>query len=109
MTRAEVVCRVAVSLTKSNPHQYYFAESLIDLQKAEGGKVAPIGIVNTAIGGTMICDWTDNVTTATCNDPSIGETPQGLWDSKVLPFVDLTVKGWLCEPLQPSFMYSARG
>ena len=69
MTRAEVVCRVAVSLTKSNPHQYYFAESLIDLQKAEGGKVAPIGIVNTAIGGTMICDWTgehDRLQTRLC-------------------------------------------
>ena len=74
---------------------YYFAESLIDLQKAEGGKVAPIGIVNTAIGGTMICDWTNNVTTATCTDPSLGESPQSLWDSKVMPFVDLTVKGFL--------------
>ena len=74
---------------------YYFAESLIDLQTAEGRTVAPIGIVNTAIGGTMICDWTDNVTTATCTDPSIGESPQGLWDTKVMPFVDLTVKGFL--------------
>jgi hypothetical protein len=44
---------------------YYFAEGLLDLQAAEGGAVAPIGIVNTAIGGTMICDWTDNATTAT--------------------------------------------
>ena len=74
---------------------YYFAESLIDLQTAEGGTVAPIGIVNTAIGGTMICDWTDNVTTATCKEPSLGEKPQSLWDSKVLPFVNLTVKGFL--------------
>jgi hypothetical protein len=78
---------------------YYFAESLIDLQTAEaaagGPAVAPIGIVNTAIGGTMICDWTDNVTTATCKDPSLGESPQSLWDSKVLPFVNLTVKGFL--------------
>ena len=43
----------------------------------------------------MICDWADNVTTATCTDPSIGESPQGLWDTKVMPFVDLTVKGFL--------------
>ena len=81
---------------------YYFAESLIDLQRAEGRKVAPIGIVNTAIGGTMICDWTDNVTTATCTDPSIGEHPQGLWDTKVMPFVDLSVKGFLWYQVRAS-------
>ena len=46
------------------------------------------------------------MTTATCNDPSIGEAPQGLWDSKVLPFVDLTVKGWLCEAA-PTELHSA--
>ena len=54
---------------------------------------------------TALCR-ADNVTTATCNDPSIGETPQGLLDSKVMPFVDLTVKGWLCEAA-PTELHSA--
>ncbi len=75
---------------------YYFAESLTDQMVQAGETPPPLGLINTAIGGTMIEAWSTNTTTKSCkNYTDIGPAMQGLWDTDVLPYVNMTVKGFL--------------
>jgi hypothetical protein len=74
----------------------YFAEALTDEFVAAGKKPPTIGLVNTAIGGSMIEEWSLNTTLATCKNTShIGAGQQMLWDQKVLPYLSMTVRGFL--------------
>jgi hypothetical protein len=86
---------------------YYFAEGLTDLMKSDEthrdknstvgaeGAVVPLGLINTAIGGSMIEEWTLNGTTDTCTNTSRGAHDQTLYDKNVLPYLSMTVKGFL--------------
>ena len=60
-----------------------------------GAEVTPLGLIGTAIGGSVIEEWTTNSTTAGCKNASMGRGSQTLWDSKVVPYLNMTVKGWL--------------
>lgn len=58
-------------------------------------KVVPLGLVSTAIGGSMIEEWVPNTTIDNCKNVSIAGHNQMLYDEKVLPYLEMTVKGWL--------------
>ena len=71
---------------------YYFAESLSE--KMGGG--VPVGVVHTAWGGSQIEQWTTDTVTANCGGmmaPTPGYT-QAYWDTRVSPYLDMTLKGW---------------
>eukprot|EP00040_Diaphanoeca_grandis_P027003 m.152468 g.152468 ORF g.152468 m.152468 type:complete len:151 (+) comp30808_c0_seq2:632-1084(+) len=51
--------------------------------------------ISTAIGGSMIEEWTLNTTTTTCTDVSISAHNQMVWDEKVVPYLAMTMKGFL--------------
>jgi len=75
---------------------YYFGESLSDeLAKVNGGIPPPIGLIHTAWGGSTIEQWLDNGTLATCANTSISAANAEWHDSRVMPYVDMTIKGWV--------------
>lgn len=43
----------------------------------------------------MIEQWLDNETIATCHNASLGADNQKWHDERVLPYVDMTIKGWI--------------
>eukprot|EP00041_Stephanoeca_diplocostata_P018767 m.396690 g.396690 ORF g.396690 m.396690 type:complete len:756 (+) comp21114_c0_seq4:60-2327(+) len=74
---------------------WYFAQKL-----AESGVTTPIGIADTAIGGQRIEEYMDNSSIGTCSNRSGETSPLSPWDGQlfaklVIPFVDMTVKGWV--------------
>ncbi len=73
---------------------YYFGESLSD-ELAKAGPPPPIGLVHTAWGGSTIEQWLTNETISTCANASISAANQEWHDSRVMPYVDMTVKGWV--------------
>ena len=69
---------------------FYFGESLL-----EGGvNDRPLGLVHTAWGGSTIEQWLSNDTIATCTEASISKANQEWHDTRVLPYVDMSIKGW---------------
>eukprot|EP01045_Picozoa_sp_COSAG04_P000964 COSAG04_NODE_28_length_36566_cov_70.886665_22_plen_68_part_00 len=56
----------------------------------------------------MIEEWLPNATNAHCSGANIVAHNQMLWDENVLPFLDMTVWGWLwCTRLRlPSHQIS---
>ena len=75
---------------------YYFAESLAE----QMGHGVPLGMIHTAWGGSKIEEWTTDKVTASCSGmmaPTPGFT-QAYWDTRVRPYLDMTLKGWAwCE------------
>lgn len=71
---------------------YYFGESLTD---ALGADAPPIGLIHTAWGGSMIEQWLDNASIATCGNVSKSPANQMFHDQLVLPYVDTTIKGFV--------------
>ena len=71
---------------------YYFAESLTDML---GDKAPPIGLINTAWGGSTVQQWTSNATTATCADVPMSASSGSYYESRVMPFAPMTLKGFL--------------
>ena len=77
---------------------YYFAQAL-----AEGGVTIPIGIADAAIGGQHIEEFMQNHTISRCSATaaSVMGHDFGPWGnaevfgSNIVPFVDLTVKGFV--------------
>eukprot|EP00039_Didymoeca_costata_P023336 m.6756 g.6756 ORF g.6756 m.6756 type:complete len:756 (+) comp3578_c0_seq2:14-2281(+) len=73
---------------------WYFAQRLAEL-----GVSHPIGIMNTAIGGQRIEEYMTNATISQCSNRS-GSSGSGLqydatlYGAQVVPFVDMTVKGF---------------
>ena len=73
---------------------WYFGESLTRLMRDDkDSEVIPLGLMCTAIGGTQIEAWTPNATNAQCANHS--QTGGGLWEKKVVPYLSVSVKGWL--------------
>jgi hypothetical protein len=84
-----------MSLFKMGATCWYFAQQLAEL-----GVDHPIGIVNTAIGGQRIEEYMVNTSIATCaNRSAPGPFDATLFGQQILPFVDMTVKGWICKLL----------
>eukprot|EP01052_Picozoa_sp_SAG31_P026909 SAG31_NODE_2475_length_5641_cov_2.038434_4_plen_473_part_00 len=77
---------------------WYFAAKLSDQLEA-AGKLVPIGVTDTAIGGQRIEEYMVNDTTLTaCADRTGATSPEWngrLFGKQTLPFVDSTIKGWL--------------
>ena len=82
---------------------FYFGTALSDRLAAaaardgsNGGGAPPIGLVHTAFGGSTIEQWLSNETAATCTDAGAPSSSNQKWhDSRVLPYVDTTIKGWV--------------
>ena len=74
---------------------YYFAEALTAMHEAAGKAAPPLGLVSTAVGGSMIAEWVPNATTSKCKGASLAAHNQQLFDSNVVPFLKMSVKGWL--------------
>ena len=77
---------------------WYFAARLSDELEA-AGKLVPIGVTDTAIGGQRIEEYMVNDTTLTsCSDRTGTASPEWngrLYGKQTLPFVGSTIKGWL--------------
>jgi sialate O-acetylesterase len=78
----------------------YFGAELIDARAAEGLEPVPIGLIQSAIGGSQIEAWMDNETLGLCKDQSLtgGAVPEDrgrLYYGMVAPFVNYSVAGWL--------------
>ncbi len=110
---------------------YYFGEALTDRMRDEGG-VVPVGLIESAFGGTMIESWLDAETQLVCSNitctslqpaaynrsskaaclaapgPSKSAGPNGfLWHGMVAPFVNMTVRGWLWYQGENNLPYHA--
>lgn len=78
----------------------YFGAELIDARAAEGLEDVPIGLIQSAIGGSQIEAWMDNETLSLCKNQSLsgGAVPENrgrLYYGMVSPFVNYSVAGWL--------------
>ena len=74
---------------------WYFGESL---GRKMGPSAPPIGLVHTAFGGSQIESWTTDEVTATCRGAQPAEPAPTLWDRHVLPYLDMSLAGWIwCE------------
>ena len=74
---------------------YYFGESLTD---ALGAAAPPLGLIHTAWGGSTIQNWISNDTlnSNVCANHSSGQGNDGGWyESRVLPYSEMTLKGWI--------------
>ena len=84
--------------------QWYFAAKLSDELEA-AGKLVPIGVTDSAIGGQRIEEYMVNDTTLTACSQRTGEaSPEWngrLYGKQTLPFVDSTIKGWLWHVVHP--------
>jgi hypothetical protein len=49
----------------------YFGVELIDARAAEGLEAVPIGLIQSAIGGSQIESWMDNETLSICKNQSL--------------------------------------
>eukprot|EP00756_Hemistasia_phaeocysticola_P044856 Hpha_TRINITY_DN18640_c0_g1::TRINITY_DN18640_c0_g1_i1::g.115738::m.115738/K05970/SIAE; sialate O-acetylesterase len=70
---------------------FYFAQELTRLL---GKDAPPIGLIHTAWGGSTAEQWTSNATSAKCRDVVTGSSSQEWFDTRVMPFSRMTVKGW---------------
>ena len=74
---------------------FYFGQELSD---ALGAEARPIGLVHTAWGGSTIEQWLTNETIATCEYASPSTSNQEYHDTRVLPYIDMSLKGFVwCE------------
>ena len=71
---------------------FYFGQELIETL---GAAAPPIGLVHTAWGGSTIEQWLTNETSATCEWVGLDASNQQFHDTRVLPYVDMTLKGFL--------------
>lgn len=78
---------------------WYFGQRLSEL-----GVDVPIGLADTAIGGQRIEEYMNNATINRCQNRSSENIPWWdgeLWAQQVIPFVDMTVKGWVWYQVRP--------
>ena len=78
------------------------------------GATIPIGLVDTAIGGSMIEEWVTDDVAAECKLADHQDHNAILYDNNVRPYLDMTVKGFLwyqgennCGTLHGNSAYSA--
>ena len=68
----------------------YFAMNLVDLTDES----VPFGMMESAVGGTLIEAWVDNSTYSSCASPD-SPNHSNLYYSMVAPFVNMTVNGFI--------------
>jgi hypothetical protein len=76
---------------------YYFGESLTDTLEAAGATAPPLGLIHTGWGGSTIQQWINNETlnSNVCANHTSGQGNDGGWYiSRVLPYAEMTLKGW---------------
>jgi sialate O-acetylesterase len=77
----------------------YFGVELINARKAQGLEVdVPIGLIQSAVGGTEIESWMSEETRAQCTDLSANGGRSGqslLYNGMVSPWVNYSVAGWV--------------
>ena len=73
---------------------YYFGESLTDAHQSRGA-VAPLGLINTAWGGSSIEQWLTNTSISTCGFVQTSSSSQEWHDTRVVPYLGMTRKGWV--------------
>ena len=74
---------------------FYFGQELTESLKAAA---PPVGLVHTAWGGSTIEQWLTNETIATCEYASPSTSNQEYHDTRVLPYIDMSLKGFVwCE------------
>ena len=76
---------------------YYFGQVLSDAlaNASASGTAPPIGLINTAWGGSSIEEWLSNDTQATCEYVKLSSLSAEFYDTRVLPYIGQTVRGWL--------------
>jgi hypothetical protein len=78
---------------------FYFAANLIDLLKQNNEEAYPIGLIQSAIGGSQIEAWTPDSALGLCKNESLnanGQAPPGrLFNGMVAPFVNMSISGCL--------------
>ena len=78
---------------------FYFAASLLDQLKQEQQPAYPIGLIQSAIGGSQIEAWTPDHALGLCKNESLnadGQAPPGrLFNGMVAPFVNISLKGFI--------------
>ena len=84
---------------------YYFAEKLTDELRESEGSAPTLGLVHTAWGGSTIEDWLDDETLKSCSDVCMKQKKgqdhsfyrrgYSLFMWNTLPYVNMTIKGWL--------------
>ena len=78
---------------------FYFASALTDRLRSQGGKVPPIGLIESAVGGSKIEAWMPDAALGECGDEDLqgtGQSPPGrLFNGQVAPFVNMSLTGWL--------------
>ena len=81
---------------------FYFATQVTDLLRerygtgATDGQSPPVlGLVSTAVGGSLIEEWDTNESTALCNATVPAKKAQLLYDQNVVPFLDMSLKGFV--------------
>lgn len=78
---------------------YYFGEELSDAISSTRSRGTttddvPIGLINTAWGGSAIEQWLTNKSLATCEYAGTSSSNQEWHDTRVLPYIGMTIKGW---------------
>jgi sialate O-acetylesterase len=78
----------------------YFGAELIDARAAQGLEAVPVGLIQSAIGGSQIEAWMSNETLASCKSLSLtgGAVPEDrgrLYYGMVAPFANYSVAGWV--------------
>lgn len=71
---------------------FYFGAALRD---GLDDKTLPIGLIHTAWGGSMIEEWLTGAEVAACRGADIADHNSLLWNTNVLPYLDMSVKGWV--------------
>lgn len=71
------------------------------------GATTPIGLIHTAFGGSEIEQWLDNATIAECGNASISAGNAEWHTTRVLPFVNMTLKGTIRH--YPTGVYQTQG
>ena len=85
---------------------YYYGESLTD--ELGGTAAPPIGLIHTAWGGSTIEQWLDNQTISTCSNATLSPQNQEYHENRVLPWMDMTIKGWVWCKHDHRFKVSCR-
>ena len=71
---------------------YYFGQELSKLFESEA---PPLGLIHTAWGGSTVQQWTSNKTSSLCKNVSLDSSSQEWFDSRVVPFSQMTMKGFV--------------
>ena len=78
----------------------FFGVELIDARQAQGLASVPIGLIQSAVGGSQIEAWMSNETLGQCKEQSLtgGAVPEcagRLYYGMTAPFANYSVAGWL--------------